>query len=107
MPVNFTHQGADPLGALTTHRGLLEDCPAPECQDRVIQQREGWGIYCPHGTRIVERDPDLTDPDSYPVGRLVTPWPCHAEGCTPEAFERAQQDDEIEYWNGLMSEVYQ
>lgn len=35
-----THEGNDPMGALTTHRGPLETCPAPECQDRIIEQQE-------------------------------------------------------------------
>jgi hypothetical protein len=33
-----THYGNDPMGAPTQHRGLLENCPAPECQDRVAEQ---------------------------------------------------------------------
>ena len=39
MP-DVTHEGSDPMGALTTHRGPLETCPAPECQDRIIEQQE-------------------------------------------------------------------
>jgi hypothetical protein len=34
MPLNVTHEGADPMGALTTHRGALEDCGAPDCEAR-------------------------------------------------------------------------
>ncbi|MCL8016889.1 hypothetical protein [Streptomyces sp. AS02] len=37
MP-DTTHEGNDPMGALTTHRGPLETCPAPDCQDRLIEQ---------------------------------------------------------------------
>jgi hypothetical protein len=36
MTTSDTHEGYDQAGALTSHRGLLEDCYAPECQDRVI-----------------------------------------------------------------------
>lgn len=101
MTINASHEGNDPMGALTTHRGLLENCPAPDCQDRVLEQKEAWGVYCPHDVRIVERDPDRTDPEGHPVGRLVTPWPCTADGCTLEAFEANQQAEEDEYYEAL------
>lgn len=68
-----------------------------------------WGVYCPHGKQIVERDPDLTDPEGRPVGRLVTPWPCTVEDCTLERFEADQQAEIDEYWdgiNGLISDQY-
>jgi len=39
-PINASHEGHDQAGALTTHKGLLKNCPAPECQDRVIEQQE-------------------------------------------------------------------
>lgn len=39
MTINASHEGNDPMGALTTHRGLLENCGAPDCQDRVIEQQ--------------------------------------------------------------------
>ena len=105
MPINASHEGYDQVGAPTTHKGLLETCPAPECQDRLIEQQEDWGTYCPHGQKIVERDPDRTDPEGYPVGRIVSPWPCNADGCTPEAFEAAEQAIEDEYWESLLNEV--
>lgn len=106
MP-DVTHEGNDPMGAPSTHRGLLENCPAPDCQDRVLEQQDVWGVYCPHGQQIVERDPDRTDPEGYPVGRLVDPWPCTVDGCTLEAFEQEQQAEEHEYWTSLMGEVHQ
>lgn len=107
MPINATHEGPDAMGAPTTHKGLLENCPAPECQDRVLEQQEAWGISCPHGKKIVERDPDRADPEGYPVGRLVTPWPCIVDGCTLEAFEQREQATEDGYWDSLMSGVPQ
>lgn len=102
-----SHSGNDPIGAPTTHRGRLEDCPAPECQDQAAdaEQAMPWGVYCPHDKQIVERDPDLTDPEGHEVSRLVTPWPCTVDGCTPEAFEASEQARENEYWESLMSEV--
>lgn len=41
-----THEGNDPMGAPTTHRGPLENCPAPECQDRIIEQQGDAGSVC-------------------------------------------------------------
>ena len=38
MTTGGTHYGNDPMGAPTEHRGLVENCPAPECQDRVAEQ---------------------------------------------------------------------
>jgi hypothetical protein len=109
MTTAITHEGNDPMGALTLHRGLLENCPAPDCQDRVLEQQDAWGVYCPHGKQIVEKDPDRTDPEGYPVGRLVDPWPCDKDGCTLEAFEQEEQEREDEYWdamNEIASDVY-
>lgn len=34
------HEGYDQAGGWTRHKGALENCPAPECQDRVIEQQE-------------------------------------------------------------------
>lgn len=109
MTTNASHEGNDPMGAPSTHRGLLENCPAPECQDRVLEQQEAWGVYCPHGKQIVERDPDRDDPDGYPVGRIVDPWPCNVDGCTLEAFEadeQAREDEEHEALYELTQDVH-
>lgn len=35
-----SHYGNDPMGAPTTHRGPIEDCPAPECQDALIDEED-------------------------------------------------------------------
>lgn len=105
MPINVTHHGNDPMGAPTTHKGLLENCPAPECQDRVLEQQEARGTYCPHGKKITELDPDHPDQEGQPE-RFVTPWPCDVDGCTLEAFERAEQERESDFWDDLMSEVH-
>lgn len=40
MSPNPSHEGYDQVGGLTTHQGLLENCPAPECQDRLIEQHD-------------------------------------------------------------------
>ncbi|KOT57071.1 MULTISPECIES: hypothetical protein [Streptomyces] len=107
MTINVTHHGNDQMGAPTVHKGLLGDCPAPECQDRVTQAQEKWGAYCPHGLRIVEKDPEKTGPAGLPVERIVHPWPCAADGCTREEFERKEAEMENEYWASLMDEVRQ
>ena len=104
MPINVFHDGLNQMGAPTSHNGLLENCPAPECQDRVIEQREAWGTYCPHGKKITELDPDHHDQEGHPE-RIVDPWPCDADGCTLEAFEAAEQAMEDEYWESLLSEL--
>ena len=101
MSINVSHEGHDQAGAPTAHRGLLKNCPAPDCQDRIIEQQAEWGVYCPHGKQIVERDPDRNDPEGQPVGRLVTPWPCTVDGCTLEAFEAREQERENEHWDGI------
>lgn len=44
-----THEGYDQAGAPTLHRGLLANCPAPECQDRLAEQQED------------DAEPDLTE----------------------------------------------
>ena len=55
-----------------------------------------WGTWCKHGKRIVEPDP--TDPEpNYPRGRIVEPWPCDADGCTREQFERDMAEEAAAY----------
>ncbi|MFD7661302.1 hypothetical protein [Streptomyces sp. NPDC059788] len=105
MAVNVTHNGNDQMGAPTVHKGSLENCTALECQDRVAEAEEKWGTYCSHGQRIVERDPDKTGPAGLPVERIVDPWPCTADGCTREEFERHETERENEYWASLTDEV--
>jgi hypothetical protein len=75
----------------------------------VTEQQEAWGVYCPHGKQIVERNPDQTDPEGNPVGPIVDPWPCAVDGCTLKAFEADQQAEIDEYWdsvNQLISDQY-
>ena len=103
MTINITHWGNDPMGAPTTHTGLVENCPAPECQDKA--ESNPWGVRCPHGMQIVEKDPEHTDPDGYPVGRFVDPWPCNVDGCTAEEYERQEAEAENEFWASMMQEA--
>jgi hypothetical protein len=58
---------------------------------------EAWGVYCQHGIHIVKADPERVQPNGHPVGRIVEPWPCTADGCTREAFEREMEEEEGEY----------
>ncbi|NUS25074.1 MAG: hypothetical protein HOV92_12740 [Streptomyces sp.] len=46
MPTHASHEGYDQMGAPTTHHGLLENCPAPECQDRIIEQQDERCVGC-------------------------------------------------------------
>lgn len=108
MTIIASHEGYDPMGGLTTHRGMLETCPAPECQDRIAEQQEARGTYCPHGKKITEPDPDHPDPDGQPE-RIVSPWPCTKDGCTLEAFEQREKEREQEYYealNQIAADVY-
>lgn len=34
MTVDVTHEGADPMGAPSLHRGRLDNCGAPDCEAR-------------------------------------------------------------------------
>lgn len=105
MTIRVTHYGPHPAGyGDTEHKGLREHCTAPDCEARVRQAEEDWGTYCPHGKRIVEKDPDQAD-DPYQGGRIVQPWPCDEDGCTLEAFEAREKAREDEHWESLRAEV--
>lgn len=104
-------------GAL--HRGLLATVTRPE-----------WGVYCPHGTKLVEREPAehvCKDPwppcdlrgqlghlcgdhhwcrACYPTGRKISPWPCGEDGCTEADFDREQQEMEEAYYEEMRREAY-
>lgn len=56
---------------------------------------EQYGMWCPHGKRIMVPDP--ADTSDYPLCVFAEPWPC-ADGCTPEgvAAEMADEADEYE-----------
>jgi hypothetical protein len=81
-------------------RTWAHDYPAP------WMQPGAWGEWCPHGVQIVEADPDTTDPEGYPVGRVVDPWPCSAYDCTRAGYERAQAEEIDAYYDDLSLEVY-
>lgn len=48
-----THYGNDPMGAPTQHQGLLENCPAPECQDQTAESDDELAA------RVEQMDRDL------------------------------------------------
>lgn len=58
---------------------------------------EEWGVYCPHGVKIVEKDASRTDVDGYPLGRIMEPWPCDRPLCTREAYEEELRKEEESY----------
>ncbi|MEU9703029.1 hypothetical protein [Streptomyces sp. NPDC047981] len=107
-----THSGPHPGGfGDTEHKGLLEDCTYPDCEARVRENSghdgdDRWGVYCPHGQKIVERDPNPPD-NTYDAGRIVDPWPCLEPDCTRERFEDQERQTEDDYWASLMEEVSQ
>lgn len=47
VPEAAGHEGNDPMGAPTLHRGLLERCPAPECEDRTLEQQNEDTVAIP------------------------------------------------------------
>lgn len=84
-----------------------------------------WGMYCRHGLKVIEAVPiehtcgrpaadrpgvfDIAAielgssgcPACYPEGRKVEPWPCQEDGCTEADFDRAQEQEIEEYWEGI------
>jgi hypothetical protein len=83
-----THQGNDPAGGITLHRGLLENCPAPECQDRAAEQDD-------------EAEPELTEVQEeyslakYELFQLAAYGHCtytDGGGLLTDEGERKQQD---------------
>jgi hypothetical protein len=97
--------------------------------DRV--RRPDWGVYCPHGTKLVEAIPaehtchlpkqPCEEAGSlwhlcidhqewckacYPDGRKILPWPCTEEGCTEAAFDREQREMEEAYYEEMRQSYY-
>jgi hypothetical protein len=111
MTINISHDAPHPGGfGNTRHKGMLENCPDPHCQDQVQESKNRWGTWCQHGTRIVEKDPDRTDCEGYSVGRIVEPWPCGEPDCTREIHEAGWAAEEEEYhaamWDEYTSNTY-
>lgn len=69
----------------------LPGYPGPYFDNPGIPTEEEWGVYCPHGEKIVERP-----------GRIVDPWPCERVGCTPERFEEEMLAAELEGGEPMM-----
>lgn len=97
----------------------------------ITAQRVEWGVYCPHGTKIVEAEdaehtceaagplltideddpiciPPRRDPclACYPTGRKILPWACEEEDCTEAGFDREQQEEEEAYYEELRHSYY-
>lgn len=78
-------------------------------------RKPNWGTYCPHGVKVVEAIPAEHTCDGkagalsdgtyckacHPDGRKVQPWPCREDGCTEDAFDRAEQEEIDEYYVSL------
>ena len=89
-----------------------------------------WGVYCPHGIKLVEAVPAehtchlpkvkcersgepghlCIDHNQcsgcYPDGRKIRPWPCSEDGCTEADFDREQQEAEEAYYDELWQSYY-
>ena len=92
-------------------------------------RRPEWGVYCPHGIKLIEAEPvehtcqlppppcDMPDVPGhicadhrwckacYPDGRKILPWPCEEEGCTEADFDREQQE-QIDAYHEEMNQSY-
>lgn len=64
-----------------------------------------WGTYCPHSVRVVGPDPTMTDTD-FPNGVVIDPWPCHADGCTREAFDAAGEAEQAQFEQDRWDDFY-
>jgi hypothetical protein len=51
-----------------------------------------WGMWCPHGHRVLVPDPRCDTNDRYPAAIVADPWPC--EKCTPEDLYAAGSEDD-------------
>jgi hypothetical protein len=71
----------------------LPGYPAPYSENPGVPTDEEWGVYCPHGRKIVEA---LPSPTGDRTGAVVDPWPCARVGCTPEAFEQELINAELD-----------
>ncbi len=97
----------------------------------VTARRPEWGVYCPHGTKLIEAEPaehtcELPKPPCersgelghlcidhqewckacYPDGRKILPWPCAEENCTEAAFDRERQEEEEAYYEEMCQSYY-
>lgn len=98
----------------------------------VTANRPEWGVYCPHGTQVVEREEAAHTCDHpcgetacemyswcpawqaardgcrgcWPVGRKIQPWPCEEQDCSEADFDRAQQEEEEAYWEEMRQSYY-
>jgi len=86
-----THEGYDQASALTTHRGPLENCPAPECQDRHAEQQAGAEPVCKFEEgchRVAPCDPGCATGHAALRDRIAETLRPHASlGGTPPRYE--------------------
>jgi hypothetical protein len=105
-------------GAL--HRGFRETVRRPE-----------WGVYCPHGAKLVEAVPAehtcrIPKPPCeksgqlghlcmdhqewcracYREGRKILPWPCKKDGCSEADFDREEREAEEAYYEEMRQSYY-
>lgn len=98
----------------------------------VTANRPNWGVYCPHGVQIVEKEEAAHTCDHpcgdtscemgswctfwqnardqcrgcWPIGQKIQPWPCEEPGCTEAAFDREQQEEEEAYYEEMRQSYY-
>lgn len=54
-----------------------------------------FGVWCPHGVRIMVADP--ADSSEYPECVYVEPWPCREQDCTQQGYEAGMQEEVAAY----------
>lgn len=92
MTTAVTHEGNDPMGAPSLHRGRLEDCGAPDCLDRA----RGWIDGDPLMEAIAAAVAELCERSD--SGRLVLDDPRNiAAAAAPAAVRILGRDRCIHY----------
>lgn len=122
MVTTLTEEGAEVTGlvkersddAVRLATGVGEDYIRPVAK---VWHPE-WGMYCPHGTKIVEAVPaeHTCTPGPpppfdfckvcYPDGRKVQPWPCGEANCTEADFDRQGQEQIDAYYEEMHQSYY-
>lgn len=104
--------GAEFTGMVTERSDdAVHLCTRVKCYIRPVAEvwHPEWGMYCPHGMKIVEMvpaehtctpgPPPLFDSCKvcYPDGQKVQPWPCGEADCTEADFDREIWEQEEAY----------
>lgn len=133
--ITVTSGGRQVTGELTLKEGGSVEVKTPDGRihpaPRVTARKVEWGVYCPHGTKLIESEgaehichlpKEPCDRSGelghlcidhqpwcracYPHGRKIRPWPCTEEGCTEADFDREQREMEEAYHEEMRQSLY-